>query len=258
VYEPFAVSVLFVFCWSWRTLFPKGWFAIKSPLPESAVFVATEHGSVYAFDAFSLAQLAQRSLLPAGQNYENYLYMVGAGDSMKAFQMLPTGQFSLNYPATETMPNAYGWPGATPVVSWDGTTPANAIVWAVNSSAYGSWNPHFQTTQPAGAAILYAYSAVPAGTNCGSSACTLTELFNSSNLTNVPNGPGAVKFTVPTVAGGMVFVAGGMGPTINGQKKGYAPGPSNTYTGVNCWPTYVSGASNGSCSGYLFVYSTLP
>lgn len=194
----------------------------------------------------------------SGTNYENYLYMVGAGDHMKAFQMGSNGRFNVNYPAAETTPNFYGWPGATPVVSWDGSTAQNAIVWAVNASAYGSWNPHTQATQAAGAAVLYAYTAVPAGSNCSTSACTLTELFSSSSLTNnVPNGPGAVKFTVPTVAGGMVFVAGGMGPTTNGTKTGYAPGPTNNLGGVNCAPTYSGTTSNGTCAGYLFVYGKL-
>lgn len=190
---------------------------------------------------------------------ENYLYMVGSGDQMKAFQLTSAGQFNVNYPATAAHPTIYGGPGPTPVVSWNGqhdTTGASAIVWAVDSSQYGRWiEPPGQTayTSPAGAATLYGYAAVPTGTNCSTSSCTLTKEFESDLLSATPNGPGAVKFTVPTVANGMVFVAGGTGPTTNGTKTGYAPGTTGA-TNVTCSPT----ATGGSCAGYLFVYSTVP
>lgn len=119
----------------------------------------------------------------------------------------------------------------------------------MNTGQYGVWNSTKQSTQAAGAAVLYGYGAVPTGNNCSTSACTITEYFKSSSLTATPNGPGAVKFTVPTVANGMVFVAGGAGPTTNGTRTGYAPGPTGQ-TNVNCSPT----ATSGTCAGYLFVY----
>lgn len=135
--------------------------------------------------------------------------------------------------------------------------PGNAIVWAVNTAQYGLYNPvNGGSVQPAGASVLYGYAAVPTGQNCSTSACTITEYFKSSSLSAVPNGPGAVKFTVPTVAGGMVFVAGGAGPTSNGTRTGYVPGPTGFSGGgntVNCSPT----ATSGTCAGYLFVYGSV-
>lgn len=75
---------------------------------------------------------------------------------------------------------AYAYPGASPVVSANGT--ADAIVWA-----------HVNTTP----AVLHAYDA-----------SDLTYEFYNSNQANGTRdqfGPGN-KFIVPTVAGGKVFV----------------------------------------------------
>ena len=68
----------------------------------------------------------------------------------------------------------FGYPGATPTISSNGTT--NGIVWAYERNN--------------GQAILHAYDA----TNLQ------TELFNSGSI------GGAVKFAVPTVCNGKVFV----------------------------------------------------
>jgi hypothetical protein len=61
------------------------------------------------------------------------------------------------------------------------------------------------------------------------------------------NGPGAVKYVVPTIANGMVFVAGGA--------SNYAPGPQGQ-TGVNCSPA-ASGGTAPTCQGLLVVYGQL-
>jgi hypothetical protein len=83
-----------------------------------------------------------------------------------------------------------GFPGATPSVSSSGTS--NGIVWAIDSQQYGTENSGVLS---AGPAILHAYSA----TNIG------TELWNSAQGTG--NAAGfAVKFTVPTVANGKVYL----------------------------------------------------
>jgi hypothetical protein len=83
-----------------------------------------------------------------------------------------------------------GFPGATPSISSNGTS--NGIVWAIDSLHYGTKNSGVSS---ASAAILHAYSAANIG----------TELWNSTQGTG--NAPGfAVKFTVPTVANGKVYV----------------------------------------------------
>src|SRR5439155_15391527 len=77
-----------------------------------------------------------------------------------------------------------GYPSATPSVSANGAT--NGIVWAIKSAAYADNGPQ----------VLYAFDAADVS----------RELYNSSQMgdRDVP-GP-AVKFAVPTVANGRVYV----------------------------------------------------
>ena len=84
-----------------------------------------------------------------------------------------------------------GFPGGTPSVSSNGTTAGTGIVWAVDTSQYGSPGPG------PGPAILYA--------------CDATEfsslLYSSAQAPNNRDTAGiAVKFAVPTVANGKVYV----------------------------------------------------
>ncbi len=83
-----------------------------------------------------------------------------------------------------------GYPGAQPVISANGTndpdSPTNPIVWELQVDAYGTSGP----------GILRAYDA----TNLSD------ELYDSAMTGNRDQLGGAVKFTVPTVADGEVFV----------------------------------------------------
>jgi hypothetical protein len=78
----------------------------------------------------------------------------------------------------------YGWHGATPSISANGT--ADGIIWEIEQTAW----------QTGGAAVLHAYDALSAA-----------ELYNSSQAAGNRDKAGpAVRFTVPTVADGKVFV----------------------------------------------------
>lgn len=108
--------------------------------------------------------------------FNGTLYYATVGTTAKAYS-LTNGQ--LNTTPTSQSPDTFGYPGATPVISANGTT--NGIVWMIDNG----------TNQ------LRAYNA----NNLAQ------ELYNSDQ------GPGgadalgkAVKFTVPTVADGHVFV----------------------------------------------------
>ncbi len=110
-----------------------------------------------------------------------------------------TGMFTTT-PAFST-PAGFGFPGATPSVSSNGTS--NGIVWAIDASNYGT---NDNGVAAAGPAILHAYSA----TNLG------TELWNSSQ--GLGNTAGfAVKFTVPTVANGKVYIGTRGNDNTNGS-----------------------------------------
>ena len=113
--------------------------------------------------------------------FNKQIYYLGTHDVLKAFTI--TNANIATTPASQAG-TIFGFPGATPSVSANGTN--SAIVWAVQTDAYASSGP----------AVLRAYNA----TNVA------IELYNSSNagIRDVPGG--AVKFAVPTVANGKVYV----------------------------------------------------
>jgi hypothetical protein len=110
--------------------------------------------------------------------FNNTIYFQGSGDVLNAF---PISQAFISPTPSAQGPDNFGFPGATPSVSANGTN--NGIVWAIESDAFGNNGP----------AILHAYDA----TNVAS------ELYNSDNVNQDPGG--AVKFAVPTIANGKVY-----------------------------------------------------
>lgn len=88
------------------------------------------------------------------------------------------------------MTNPYdGFPsGATPTVSWNGKSADSAIVWAIYN--HGDSAP---------------VSGGPPGSLVAFAATDLQVLYDSSKCTRDVVGYGA-KFSVPTVANGLVFV----------------------------------------------------
>ena len=111
----------------------------------------------------------------------NMFYTIAANDQPKSF-VLTNGMIESS-PESVAKNFKFGFPGASPVISANNTT--GGIMWAVNASAFST----------AGAAILYAFDA----TNLDS------ELYDSNQNSGDHPGP-AVKFTVPTVANGSVYM----------------------------------------------------
>jgi outer membrane protein assembly factor BamB len=119
--------------------------------------------------------------------WQNTLYYFGANATGKAYTLNTTTD-TFNVIAGSVTGISLGFPGATPSISSSGAT--NGIVWILDT--------HYYCTQQSGgcsAAVLHAFDA----TNVG------TELWNSALAAG--NAAGfAVKFTVPTVANGKVYV----------------------------------------------------
>jgi len=115
--------------------------------------------------------------------WNNNIYFGGTQDNLKAFAFNPQSQ-QISTPFTSRSQQGFRYPPPTPAVSSSGNT--NAIVWVVQDDAYGKQ----------GSAILRAYDA----TNLGQ------ELYDSTQNAGRDTAGVAAKFTVPTIADGLVFV----------------------------------------------------
>jgi len=124
--------------------------------------------------------------------WQNTVYVGGVAQNLRAFA-LSTSTSLLNTTATSQSSHSFGFPGATPSVSSAGTTSGTGIVWALDTNSTTAAN----ASGTNGPAVLYAYDA----TNLG------TQLFRSDTASGAANAAGnAVKFCVPTVANGKVYV----------------------------------------------------
>jgi hypothetical protein len=104
----------------------------------------------------------------------------------------------------------FNFPGTTPSISASSAT-TNGVLWALDDSNYCTRNG--TKNQACKAAVLYAYDA-----------STLTALWNSGTTAG-----NAMKFSVPTVANGKVYVS-----------------------------TRGTGTANDSTTGALDVFGLLP
>jgi hypothetical protein len=122
--------------------------------------------------------------------WNNAVYVAGENDKLKAFPM--SGGVLAQSPLPSQSPEALGPQGATPVVSWNGTNTNNGIIWLIDTSGALTTPPTPNTP-----AILRAFDAGNLS----------NEIYNSAMAPNNRDTAGAaVKFTVPTVANGKVYV----------------------------------------------------
>jgi hypothetical protein len=125
--------------------------------------------------------------------FNGLLYYQGCcGDVLQAFQ-LSNGQLS---PVSQSS-TPFGYPGATPSISASGSS--NGIVWTLQVDAYASSGP----------AVLHAHDALNLA----------NELYNSSQAP-ADQLDGAVKFTVPTIANGKVYVGTQSSLAVFGRRLG--------------------------------------
>ena len=117
--------------------------------------------------------------------WNSTLYVAPVGGNLLSYSFSGTmGLFNASPGQSTTPSGGFGFPGATPAVSASGGT--NGIVWALDNSQYCT-----PQSPGCGPAVLHAYDA----TNLA------TELWNSGSTAG-----NAVKFTVPTVANGKVYI----------------------------------------------------
>ena len=161
--------------------------------PRHLMVSAGKEGTIYVlnrdamgqFQSGSDSQIVQSlpgalgSLFDSPAYFESTVYFAAEDDTLKAFT-LNDGQLALSGQSTTT----FGFPGATPVISANGSN--NGIVWALQTDQYDSGGP----------AVLHAYTAADVS----------VELYNSSEDLARDNPGPAVKFSVPTVVNGKVFV----------------------------------------------------
>ena len=128
--------------------------------------------------------------------WNNNVYLGGSWDYMRQYRFnTATGRLSLS--AVATAPTYYNFPGPTPSLSANGTS--DAIVWALQNENYGS-----------GSSILHAYDATDIS----------NELYNTGQNFARDDPGSAVKFTVPTVANGKVYVPAVQRLTVYGLLGG--------------------------------------
>ena len=170
------------------------------------VVCAGKEGTLYLVDRENMGkfnaagdiQIVQSLLGAIGKCFDTpayfngTLYFVGANDVIKAFTI--TDGSLVSTPSSQGS-TVFGFPGATPSISANGTN--DAIVWAIQSDAFDSSGP----------SILHAYNA----------AHVSQELYNSTLAGARDILGGAVKFTVPTVANGKVYVGTETGLSVFGN-----------------------------------------
>jgi hypothetical protein len=179
--------------------FGSGGTAILADLPgepiEHLILGGGKDGSLYVLNRDTLGGLGDSAavqkvsvghpIFVTGAYWNQYFYLAGLGGPLSAYQLNPAVP---SFASAGVSSNTFGFPGSTPSVSATGTK--NGIVWALNTSAYCT-----NQSQSCGPAVLYAYDALNVS----------SELWDSSMESGDAAG-NAVKFAVPTIANGKVYI----------------------------------------------------
>ena len=187
-----------------------GGAAVLADLPSAPVkhlligggkFGSGQNGELYVINRDAMGHLegtgpalvqkfpVTRSLYATPAFWNNTLFVAGVNGPVNGYALNPaTGLFN-PIPASHSA-GLFPEKGATPSVSANGNS--HGIVWALDTSLYGGLS-----RSGFGPAVLHAYDA----TNLG------RELWNSAQAAaNRDQAGNAVKFTVPTIANGKVYI----------------------------------------------------
>jgi hypothetical protein len=167
--------------------------------PQHLAFSGGKEGTLYLVDRDSMghfhanddSQIVQSIMgqvthvFSTPAYFNGMVYVGGESDNLKAFS-LTNGQLSVA--PVGMSKQSFPFTGTTPVVSANGIQ--NGIVWAIRNARY---------------AVLHAFDAT-----------NLSELYNSLQIKKRDAMTGYVKFAVPTVANGRVFVGSQKQLTVYG------------------------------------------
>ena len=112
--------------------------------------------------------------------WNNHVYIALEGDNLKSFAVKANGRLSRN--PVSVSPSSFGNRGCTPTVSANGN--AGGVVWVIENTGTGS------------PAVLHAFDA----------ANVANELYNSQQNSGRDSAGNGLRFTIPTVAQGRVYV----------------------------------------------------
>ena len=143
-------------------------------------------GDPAAYQHFSL--LGSNEIYETAAFWNNTLYIAPVATSMLAYAFDPSTNLFNTTPTSQSAAT-FAFPGSTPSVSASGAG-SNGIVWGIDSSNYCT-----AMSTACAATVLHAYDATDLA----------TELWNSS-MAGADAAGNAVKFAVPTVANGKVYV----------------------------------------------------
>jgi hypothetical protein len=181
--------------------FGSGGAAVLADLPAGntvthALVCGGKDGTLYVLNRDLLGGFgdgAALQMLPLGYSlfstsaiWNNRLFIAGRGGPLTSYQL---NSATVQFTFASSSVHAFGFPGSTPSVSAAGTQ--NGVVWALDTHSYCT-----RQSVACGPAVLHAYDAGNLS----------AELWNSS-LNAADAAGNAVKFSVPTVANGRVYVA---------------------------------------------------
>jgi hypothetical protein len=173
---------------------------------------AGKDGNIYVLDQASLGGLSSNQVagglsqgLWGSPTYWNGFATFGPafGAPFVQYTVSATGNLSSSVQSRAT---GFNFPGPTASVSAQGTTSGTGIVWALDNQAYCTGG-----SNACGSTVLHAYDATSLA----------TEIWNSTMAAGDKAG-NAVKFTVPTVANGKVYIG------TRGNNTGNATGSTST------------------------------
>jgi uncharacterized protein (TIGR03437 family) len=189
--------------------------SVGSPAHPHLLIFAGKEGRIYLLDRDSMGQFnpdgdhqivqslagAIGALFGGPAYFNGTVYFAAANDRLKAFRI--TGAHLETAPVSQSA-QSFAYPGAAPAVSANGS--ANGIVWLIESGTNGT---------------LHAFDALNLG----------QELYHS-RMNSARDGLGPfVKFSVPVIANGRVYVGTGDSLAVFGLLK--QPSPNAVVNGAS-------------------------